>query len=53
MSIDASEGGPVFLQSPQIGFQQPEYSLGFPRAEAGGLNTNFGFRADPARHYLA
>ena len=35
------ECGPVFLQSPQIGFQQPEYSLSFPCAEAGGLNTNY------------
>jgi hypothetical protein len=42
LSIDAfPKAVPVFLQSPQIGFQQPKYSLGIPCADAGGLNTNY------------
>ena len=31
----------MFLQSPQIEFWQPKYSLGIPCADAGGLNTNY------------
>jgi hypothetical protein len=42
LSIDAfPKAVPVFFQSPQIGFQQPEYSLSFPCADPGGLNTNY------------